>query len=133
MSNPLFFPMFAHLVLTSILYLLLTIMRAPSIWGIGQDNNGENPFAIIEKRTSANLSNQFEWPLFFYIACIVLMVNDTLYSPVFLWLSWLFVIGRITHSFVQIFTANIRLRGIVFTVNFLSVFFMWIFLLVKFL
>jgi hypothetical protein len=41
-------------------------------------------------------------------------------------LAWIFIAGRILHSAVQILTPNVRLRGIVFTVNFLAVLGLWI-------
>ena len=65
MNNPIIIPMFVHVALTGFLYVLLTITRAPSVWGIGLNKEGVNPLLAIEKRVSANLSNQFEWPLFF--------------------------------------------------------------------
>jgi hypothetical protein len=42
-------------------------------------------------------------------------------------LAWSFVVGRVLHSAVQILTRNVRLRGIVFMVNFLAVFGLWVF------
>jgi hypothetical protein len=117
--------MFCHVALTGGLYALLTIMRAPSVWNISVKNS----FTQLEARVSANLSNQFEWPLFFYAACIILLTNEQLYSASYLWLAWVFIIGRIVHSLVHIATSNIRLRGIVFTINFLAVFGMWVRLL----
>ncbi len=73
-------------------------------------------------------SNQFEWPLFFYIACVLLIqINAVgLYAVV---LAWVFILGRIVHSLVQILTINIRLRGLVFTINFLAAFGLWALLL----
>jgi hypothetical protein len=41
-------------------------------------------------------------------------------------LAWIFVLGRILHSAVQIFITNVRLRGAVFTVNFLAVLGLWV-------
>ena len=66
MSHPLIVPMAAHVALAAFLYVLLTVVRAPAIWGMGRAPDGSNPFARIEPRISANLSNQFEWPLFFH-------------------------------------------------------------------
>ena len=116
--------MAAHVALTALLYLLLTIARAPKIWGIGQRSDGSNPWASIEPRISANLSNQFEWPLFFYTACLLLIMGPPINSaaPV---LAWTFIGGRIAHSVVQVLTGNIRLRGLVFTVNFLATLGLW--------
>jgi hypothetical protein len=116
--------MAAHVALTSFLYVLLTIARAPKVWGIGQRSDGSNPWAIIEPRIGANLSNQFEWPVFFYVACMLLMQNQS-ESHAAIVLAWFFVLGRLAHSCIQVFTANIRLRGLVFTINFLATLGLW--------
>ena len=72
-SSLLLYPMAAHIGLTATLYALLTIARAPSVWGVGRAPDGSNPWASAERRISANLSNQFEWPMFFYAACLLLL------------------------------------------------------------
>jgi len=41
------------------------------------------------------------------------------------WAARLFIVGRLIHSAVQVLTGNIRLRGLVFTINFVSVLAMW--------
>ena len=122
--------MAAHIGLTAILYTLLTIARAPSVWGVGRAPDGSNPWASVERRLSANLSNQFEWPLFFYAACLLLLQQP---SPgqLELSLAWLFVVGRVMHSCIQVITTNVRLRGVVFTINFFAVLAMWAILLVQ--
>ena len=126
--GPLLLPMLAHVAWVVILYILLTLARAPSVWGMGRREDGTNPFAEIEPRISANLSNQFEWPLLFYVACILIIIRQQPTDTLILWLSWLFIVGRIAHSGVQILTSNIRLRGVVFTINFLAVLGMWAYL-----
>ncbi len=123
MSHPLIMPMAAHVSLAALLYVLLTVARAPAIWGIGRRPDGSNPWARIEPRISANLSNQFEWPLLFYAACIVLLQSDATGHA--LVLAWVFIGGRVLHSLVQILTTNVRLRGAVFTINFLAVIGLW--------
>lgn len=125
MSDLLILPMLFHILWVAMLYVLLTVMRAPKIWGIGARPDGTNPFATLEPRTSANLSNQFEWPVLFYAICTLLIARPELYQPIYLWFAWLFVFGRIIHSIVQIFTTNIRLRGLIFTINFVAVMCMW--------
>jgi hypothetical protein len=45
---------------------------------------------------------------------------------VYLLLAWFFVIGRVLHTGIQLFTANIQLRGLIFTINFLVVLSMWL-------
>lgn len=124
MSQSLILPMAAHVALAGLLYVLLTFARAPAVWGIGRRTDGSNPWASIEPRISANLSNQFEWPLFFHVACLILLQLQPV--PVATTLAWVFVAGRVMHSAVQILTGNIRLRGIVFTVNFLAVLGLWV-------
>lgn len=126
MSDSLILPMLFHILWVAMLYVLLTVMRAPKIWGIGARADGGNPFATLEPRTSANLSNQFEWPVLFYAICTLLIARPELYQPIYLLFAWLFLFGRIIHSVVQIFTANIRLRGIIFTINFVAVMCMWV-------
>ena len=123
MPHPLFVPMAAHVALAAFLYALLTVVRAPTIWGIGRRTDGSNPMAKLEPRISANLSNQFEWPMLFYAACLLLMQRET--NQLAIVLAWVFVGGRLLHSAVQILTTNIRLRGLVFTVNFVAVLGLW--------
>ncbi|WP_395791859.1 MAPEG family protein [Aquimonas sp.] len=121
MLNPLILPMAAHLALAALLYAALTVARAPKVWGIGRRADGSNPFATIEPRLSANLSNQFEWPLFFHLACLLLPSP----SGAALLLAWAFIAGRVLHSAVQVFTTNVRLRGLVFMLNFVAVLGLW--------
>lgn len=130
MTDQLIFPMAAHVGLTALLYVLLTVARAPKVWGIGPRADGSNPWAGVEPRISANLSNQFEWPVLFYAACLLLILKRTEGEAAIL-LAWLFVLGRLVHSCVQIFTTNIRLRGLVFTVNFLATLGLWVLVLTK--
>ncbi|WP_062059939.1 MAPEG family protein [Cellvibrio sp. OA-2007] len=132
MSDVLIAAMLFHILWVAMLYVLLTVMRAPKIWGIGAKADGTNPFAKIEPRASANLSNQFEWPVLFYAICTLLIARPDFYQPIYLWFAWLFVVGRIIHSIVQIFTTNIRLRGLIFTINFVAVMCMWLVLALDF-
>lgn len=124
MTHPLIIPMAAHVALAALLYVLLTMVRAPAIWGIGRLPDGSNPWAKLEPRISANLSNQFEWPLLFYAACLILLQAGD--SQISLALAWIFVVGRVLHSLVQILTANVRLRGIIFTINFVAALGLWL-------
>ena len=100
MPHPLIFPMTAHVALTAFLYALLTVARAPSIWGIGQRSDGSNPWADVEPRISANLTNQFEWPMFFYAACLMLLQHEA--GRFVLALAWIFIGGRLLHSSIHI-------------------------------
>lgn len=125
MTNSLLFPLAAHVGLTALLYAWLTVTRMPSVWGLGGRPDGSNPWINVERRVSANLTNQFEWPLFFHAACLILLQREA-NDPVQLWLAWTFVAGRYAHSVVQTLTDNVRLRGVVFTINFAAVLAMWL-------
>lgn len=125
MSHPLIFPMAAHVALAMLLYVVLTVARAPDIWGIGQRPDGSNPWKTVEPDISANLSNQFEWSLFFYAACL-LLIQSAAESTTAVLLAWLFVLGRLAHSYVQIMSRNIRLRGLVFAINFAATLGLWV-------
>jgi len=115
---------------TAWLYVALTIARAPPVWGIGRRRDGSNPLGSYEPRISANLRNQFEWPVLFYVVCLLLLLRPEAPNQAQVWLAWLFVAGRILHTGVQVLTSNVRLRGIVFMINFLAVLAMWGLLLV---
>ena len=127
MSQTLVVPMAAHVALAAGLYALLTLARAPAVWGVGRRADQSNPWADVEPRISANLSNQFEWPLFFHAACLVLLQAQA--GMAALTLAWVFVAGRVLHSAVQILVPDVRLRGLVFTVNFLAVLGLWLLVL----
>ncbi|WCE04094.1 MAPEG family protein [Pseudoxanthomonas sp. JBR18] len=124
MSQALILAMAAHVALAALLYVLLTVARAPAVWGVGKRADGSNPFAEFEPRIGASLSNQFEWPVLFYAACILLLLGTP--GPAAVGLAWLFVAGRVLHSVVHIGTRNVRLRGVVFTLNFLAVLGLWV-------
>jgi hypothetical protein len=124
MSQALIYPMAAHVALSAFLYVLLTVARAPAIWGVGRRPDGTNPWAAVEPRISANLSNQFEWPLFFHAACLILQMTHVSHAAVVF--AWAFVGGRLLHSGVQILSRSVRVRGIVFTLNFLAVLALWL-------
>ena len=123
MIHSLLAPMFAHLILIVGLYAALTVARAPEVWGMGK--RLAQDFKVYEPRISANLRNQFEWPLLFYVVVLILMQQEQAIPAIQVWLAWVFVVGRGVHSLVQIATSNVRLRGVVFTVNFLAVLCMW--------
>ncbi|MEL7542433.1 MAG: MAPEG family protein [Pseudomonadota bacterium] len=113
--------MAGHVGWTTLLYVALTLARAPRVWGQGA---AEGFFARREAAIAANLSNQFEWPLFFHVVCGLAISAGTT-TPGFALIAWLFLTGRALHSGVQILTDNVRLRGLIFTINFLAVLVLW--------
>lgn len=128
--DPLVLAMASQVAWAAILYIALTLVRAPSVWGLGRREDGSNPWGDFEPRISANLRNQFEWPVLFFAACLLLLLDPSLRHSLHSELAWLFVSGRIAHTGVQVLTTNVRWRGVIFTVNFLAVLAMWGLLLV---
>ena len=124
-SNFIFWGMFFHVCWFVLLYVALTVLRAPTAWGIDTRTGSIARYAAYEPSVSASLTNQFEWPLLFHACCILILNTGTADSYQSA-LVVVFILGRVIHSFVHIFTHNIRLRGAVFTINFLAVLFMWI-------
>lgn len=126
MISSIILPMSIHIFWVAALYALLTIARAPNVWGIRLNEERYHSFNKMESKISANLSNQFEWPIFFYMICSILISNPTFINTFHILMAWIFVLGRILHSGVQLLSNNIRLRGVVFTINFLAVLGMWL-------
>lgn len=117
--------MLFHIFWMVMLYIALTVLRAPVAWGIDTKSGLIRRLSIYEPKISANLSNQFEWPMLFY-CCGILAISVGVKDNDLIMLAWLFIGGRIIHTAVHVFTNNIRLRGAVFTINFLAVLLMWL-------
>ena len=122
-ATQLLLPLFLHFGLVVGLYAALTWARLMAV------RNGEaetNDFARadgdppVSARIQRNLANQFEAPVFVWIAALLLMLMDR----VTLWdvaAAWVFLAGRLIHTAVQCSGDNVALRGQVFTINFLAV------------
>ena len=112
-----------HFVLVVSLYVWLSVLRLQSV-SSGCTNysdyarlDGDQGIAL---RVQRNLSNQFEAPLFAYIAMAILLQQGAVGG----WdvaAAWMFLAGRVVHTAVQTLTENIPLRGAVFSINFVGV------------
>jgi hypothetical protein len=122
MMGSLLWPMLAQIAWTCMLYVWLTIARALavrrgeveySIFALGR----EEPPKIA--RITRNLGNQFELPVIFYAAIVLLVTlgQGTFIDAV---AGWTFVAGRIMHTLVQTLTDDVPLRGRVFMINFVA-------------
>lgn len=116
----LFLPIGLWLLWVLGLYALLTIIRL-------QQMAGRSGLEAVEARASANLSNQFEAPLLLLAGVILLLMEKAVTPAVEIWL-WVFLLGRIVHSVVQISQPRIIPRGLVFSINFAAVFAIWLLL-----
>jgi hypothetical protein len=116
-------PFLLHFALVVALYAALTVARMAAV------QHGRAAFIDFARaggdpptaaRIQRNLSNQFEAPMFAYFAALFLLwrgeVNDFDVAA-----AWLFISGRVIHTMVQTLTDNVRLRGLVFTLNFVGI------------
>ena len=123
--NILIYCMAFHIGWCLLIYILLTVFRAPAIWSIHKQLASNSHWQELEKKTTANLKNQFEWPIFFYIGALILIIHPEWMSFDIFITCIIFSIGRVCHSIIHIFMNNIRLRGLVFIINFSAVIYLW--------
>jgi hypothetical protein len=113
-------PLFAHFTWVMGLYALLTAVRLDAVRARRATlrdfvrADGDTPLGA---RVARNLANQFELPMFAWIAVAIGAPRD-------LAVLWTLVAGRVAHSAVQILTTDVALRGLVYTVTALAV--LWI-------
>lgn len=116
-------PLFLHFGLVVGLYAALTwarlvaVRRGEAAKGDFARADGDPP---ISARIQRNLANQFEAPVFAWIAALLLILT----TSVTVWdvaAAWIFLAGRLIHTAVQCRGDNVALRGQAFTINFLGV------------
>jgi hypothetical protein len=116
-------PLLGHFALVLALYAALTVARASAVrrgqaaYGDFARADGDPPAAA---RIQRNLGNQFEAPLFAYFAALFLLWRGEV-TGLDVAAAWVFLGGRVVHTLVQTLTDNVRLRGMVFTLNFVGV------------
>ena len=123
LTAQLLLPLFLHFGVVVALYAALTWAR---LTAVRRGEATKNDFARADgdppapARIQRNLANQFEAPVFAWIAALLLILT----SAVTAWdvaAAWAFLIGRLVHTAVQCSGDNVALRGQVFTINFLGV------------
>lgn len=123
LTAQLLLPLFLHFGLVVALYAALTWAR---LTAVRRGEATKNDFARADgdppapARIQRNLANQFEAPVFAWIAALLLILT----SAVTAWdvaAAWVFLIGRFVHTAVQCSGDNVALRGQVFTINFFGV------------
>lgn len=122
LTAQLLLPLFLHFGLVVILYAALTGTR---LVAVRRGDAAKIDFARadgdppVSARIQRNLANQFEAPVFVWVASLVLILTDRLTA----WdvvAAWVFLAGRLLHTAVQCSGDNVALRGQVFTINFLG-------------
>ena len=115
-------PLFLHFGLIVALYAALTWARRGAVrrGEAAKDDfaraDGDPP---VSARIQRNLANQFEGPVFAWIAAVLLIQT----AQVTAWdvaAAWVFLVGRLIHTVVQCAGDYVALRGQVFTINFLG-------------
>src|SRR5438876_366657 len=115
-------PMLAYIGWVFLLYIWLTIARQRAVRSgeveYGSFARGEEPHRVA--RITRNLANQFELPVIFYAAVVLLVATNNV-TTLDIGAAWVFVAGRVIHTLVQCLTDNVPLRGRVFLINFAGV------------
>jgi hypothetical protein len=121
--NSILWPMLAQIGWTFALYVWLTIERTRAV-GRGEVKYSSFEFSRNEPpkiaRINRNLANQFELPVIFYAAVVLLVVIGRV-GTIDVLAAWVFVAGRVVHTLVQTLTDDVPLRGRVFLINFAAV------------
>lgn len=124
-----FWPLLAHALLVFCLYALLVVRRAAVVRSgkveriAFRENLAEPEESRVVNRA---IANQFELPVLFYAACILLFITEA-DNIVAIVLAWIFVVARYVQVAMQL-TGNLPLRRLSFMVGFASLFLMWLWL-----
>ena len=133
--SALLIPVFGHLCLIQFLFLMVSYQRWMATRHDGVDYSdlawkGREPER--SRRWAKNLDNQFQLPLLFYSIVAFIWIRTTLADggtgvPLAqIVLAWLFLFGRMAHTFVQVTTDNVPWRGYIFTINWAALTLMWL-------
>ena len=115
MFGNLLFPGLVLMALTMVVsfyhtYGSMRLMKPGNDWekGIPSDPYPNAPKDL--QMVKNNIKNLFEYPIIFYALLILIYTLDRSDMP-FIYLSWIYVLLRIVHSFYHIFMDNTHLRG----------------------
>ena len=115
MFGNLLFPGLILMALTMVVsfyhtYGSMRLMKPGNEWekGIPSDPYPNAPKDL--QMVKNNIKNLFEYPIIFYALLILIYTLDKSDMP-FIYLSWIYVLLRIVHSFYHIFMDNTHLRG----------------------
>lgn len=123
-------PMIVHVVLVYCIYALIARRRYAAVKA-GSAKPSQFRENVVEPPESQfvrnNLANQFELPVLFHSGCLALFVTGGA-GLVAVALAWLFVASRVVHAVIHVTTNRIRYRQPVFTLGFLALGVMWLWL-----
>lgn len=112
-QTTIFWPVLAHVLLIYMVYGVLGRRRYGAVRS-GEAKAGQFKVRSTEPASSitvaANLTNQFELPVLFYVLCVTLhLTNGVNYLT--LALMWIFVVSRYFHAWVHLTSNNLLLRS----------------------
>jgi hypothetical protein len=127
-GEAIFWPVLIQAALTFGIYSLMSLRRIASIRE-GKAKSSDFRIPTVEPEPSAtvarNLINQFELPVLFYAACLVLFVLGAA-GQVAVMVAWLFSLSRLAHAYVHVTTNRLRYRRPLFIAGFVAVLALWL-------
>jgi hypothetical protein len=127
-QTAIFWPVLAHVLLIYIVYGVLGRRRYGAVKS-GEAKVGQYKVRSTEPASSltvaANLVNQFELPVLFYVLCLTLHVTNGV-NYLTLALMWIFVASRYVHASVHLTSNNLLLRSRSFFVGAVILLIGWI-------
>lgn len=129
------YPMFAMVILTLAIGVMAFVIRVKSV---RQGTVDPRSYKLMDAdsypdavtKTTRSLSNQFEIPVLFYVACLAFLALG-ISSATGLFLAWLFVVFRVVHAYIHL-TYNLLLHRIVaFWLSVFTVLALWICLILN--
>ena len=119
MNTEIFVPIFYMVCLTTVVFLFSTLIRLKEIYLNNSSNavDGQEhkhpPFehgSNILKNAQRNLANLFEFPIFFYMACIIIVITNKV-DDSFIALAYWFFYFRLAHSVYHIFFNQLIIKN----------------------
>jgi hypothetical protein len=128
--EPLLYPLIIQVALTFIVWFRMYQVRLREIQHKRIEPNElatrKDSRRLLENTAAAdNFSNQFELPVLFYVA-ILLALNLMLQDGVLVFLAWLFVAARVTHSLIHLTYNDVMHRFLVYVLGSLALMGMWV-------
>ena len=119
-SSYILWPVLAQILLTLIVFIVLGVRKAKAVKAGEVNrkqaalNNREWPDDVV--KVSNNIANQFEFPVLFYVLCLVLY-NINAVGMVAIALAWSFTLSRFAHAYVHIGSNYVPMRLRLFLVG----------------
>lgn len=129
-SNLIIFPVFAMVLLTFAVGILMLLYRIKAVKEDGLNpgyfllNKGAKLPDYLAKATN-HYANLFELPVLFYVLCLIIFgANKT--DVIHIVLAWFFVAIRYAHAYIHISDNNLKHRRLAFLAGTLILAVMWI-------